>query len=117
MNDKGVSFVMAELHSVVTQNTSLSNLDAKEVSNLIIDFSVNLNLSLRANWKLFGMEKTNISLVARMAKRMAYLTLKRGYMAGDKSFLRTAHRSTEQLVVTRQNQQGGLRGKLASILK
>jgi hypothetical protein len=117
MNNKGVSFVMAELHSVVTQNTSLSNLDEKEVSNLIIDLATNLNLSLRANWKNFEMQKTNISLVARMAKRMAFLTLKRGYMAGEKSFIKTAHRSTEQLVVTRQSQSGGLRGKIAGILK
>jgi hypothetical protein len=117
LNDRGISAILAELESLLNYNTTLSNLDDKEVSRIIMGYGLaNLRKSLYLNHKEWGLRLENATAVLFIVLYPVYLALKRGYMKGDKEFLK----GTIQSIVHQQDttihdstrKSGGLRRRL-----
>jgi hypothetical protein len=88
LNSLGVSQVMFMMHGLINSNCILSNLTDSDVKNIILDFNDDITDLLILNYKSFAMDKRNISTIVGHCRRNAYFALKRGYLGGEKEFLK-----------------------------
>ncbi len=110
MNEKGFSIMMPRIRSIVGQLNTLCNYDPQEISNLMLKLSEDVVCLLRKNWIEFGIAKANLPIITGIVMDMSFAALKRG----DKTFLRTSHRSHEQIMI-HTPQKSGLFGRIRNI--
>jgi len=107
MNDQGINSVMADVHGLVNQLTVLSNISEEDASNLTIELGKTLTYKLAMNWKEFEVDKSNLSTIVLIITNMAYMASRRGMDQGERIFLKTAVRTTENIIsrpMERQNE-------------
>src|SRR3990167_10878754 len=98
LNERGVHSILIDAYSVVNQNTILSNLSEEDVSKIVIELGKSVTFKLAMNWKEFECEKSNLSTIVLTVSTMAYTALRRGFEQGERTFLKTAVRTTETIM-------------------
>ena len=106
MNAEGISAIMPILVGVLDQNTTLSNLSDREVSGITISLGDEIIALLRQKWSKFAVEKSNLRSINYLILRPIYFALKRGYMQGDKTFLKSTYSSSQNVTVQRPQSSG-----------
>ena len=111
MNDNGVSSVIGTIQSLVNQISIMSNLDKKNISNLIDYIGDTLAKDLMINRISYGI----VSVTARdkiyqTALSTSFITLKRAFEEGDKRFWKG---SVQEIRTSNDNQKSG--GFLSSL--
>ena len=119
MNERGIHSVLVDCYGIINQNTILSNLDEEDVRVMVLEHSKALTLKLAVNWKEFECEKSNLSTIVLIVASMIYTSLRRGFNQDERTFLKTAVRSTEQIMVrpTNMNSMQGEQKKWWQIWK
>lgn len=103
LNDKGISAVIGTVQSVVSQITVMSNVNEREVNMLMMSLSDALIRELmvnRVNYEIRSLSTS--SKILHIAKTSAFLCLKRGYMEGEKRFLKGSQQEIRTEVVGQQ---------------
>lgn len=112
LNNKGINKIMLILRGVVNTNCILSNLDAKEVSNIIIDIGEELSFLLAMEYEEYDIRKANLTTIVNLCCRMYYFALKRGFNEGERRFLRMSVRENVSVTPNAQEPKRGLFGKV-----
>lgn len=107
MNQTGLNKIMATLRSVVNTNCILSNLTLDEVKQITLGVADSLTLDICANYKEYGIAKSDFDRVISLCTNMCFFSLKRSYMEGERRFLKTTFRHTESNIQRNQQQQPG----------
>jgi len=89
MNDKGIRSLMIDIKSVVNQNTILSNLEDSDVRNIIIALGDTIIGKIMMRREDFSIDRAEMSTIVLLVCNMSYMALKRGYIEGERKFLRT----------------------------
>lgn len=98
LNEDGIHSILADVYPVVNQSTILSNLDEEDVSKTVIELGKTVTLKLMRNWKEFECDKANLTTIVFSVTNMAYTALKRGLGQGERNFLKTSVRTTENVL-------------------
>lgn len=91
MNDIGIGRMRAILSSIINQNTILSHLEDKEISNFIIQVSDDLVDDLAENWFRYGInDKRLLDHICDIILISSYAALKRAWKQNEKNWLNRA---------------------------
>jgi len=106
LNEEGINKIMTIIRGTVNTNCILSNLNDKEIANIIVDIGKEITLLLAQEYKTYKVEKSNLTTIVNLCLRMSYFSLKRASGEGERRFLKTSVRSSEHVLVRPdQNQQ------------
>lgn len=87
MNDDGVASVIGSIQSLVNQVSVMSNLDNKNISNLIDYLADTLAKDLMLNRMAYGITSPSTrDKIFQTALSTSFVTLRRAYEEGDKRF-------------------------------
>lgn len=111
LNELGVNTVITVVRSIVNQNTTMSNLDSKIISNIIVSLGDELACLFMLNWKDFDIEKANLTPIVKVIQNMAYFALMRAYLEGERDLFKNTVRSAEQYAYRGQPEDSGMFGK------
>lgn len=103
LNEKGVYSILVDAYGIVNQCTILSNLNDEDVRVMILEHGKALTLKLAVSWKEFDIDKSNLSTIVLITTSMIYTALKRGFQQGERTFLKTAVSSREQIMIRPKN--------------
>lgn len=111
LNTIGVSSVIGICKALVARTTVMSNLDDKDVSELMMSLVNTLTMDLMANHKVYGIK----NIVTRdkiwfTVTSLTYVTLKRGYKQGEKIFLSKTTQDVKHTIDDGRN--GGILSKM-----
>lgn len=96
MNQTGIKEIWFKLDSFINQNVILSNLENREISNIMDALSKSLVLDLQLNWRQYGIvKKTDLDAINDTVLLNIYFSLKRAEKQGEKNWLR--HITMEQI--------------------
>lgn len=109
LNDEGVKAIMSILTARINKNTILSNLNEKEISRIMIDFSRDLIDLFFTNREDYEIKKEHLDLLVRKVVDFVYISLKRAFEEGERSFLKQTERRTEVYKVGDEEKQGKLK--------
>lgn len=99
MNDKGINAVMTDVEASV--NFIWSNLRTDdEVMRVVNRLGKTITRKIAANWKEWEIDKSSMSSLVLFVCHQALASTRRGYMSGEREFLKKnviEHHSTQQL--------------------
>lgn len=104
LNDKGIYSLLVDVGSIVNQCTILSWLEERDVENITIEIGKTVTFKLAMNWKEYELKKSNLTTVVFAVTNLCYTALKRGMNQGERTFLKTAVRSTEHMIINPKGQ-------------
>jgi len=107
INDIGIHSVLVDVYGIVNQGTILSNLTIEDVENITIEIGKVVTFKLASNWKEYGIKKPNLSTIVFAITNPCYIALKRGLDQGERTFLKTAVKSTEHVMINPKGQMPG----------
>lgn len=88
MNDNGINKVIILVRSVVNLNTVMSAMEEKKINELMIELMDKIIDDLSLNWKEYKIKtKTDLDTIEGIIKFMAYPTLMRANLGGERRFL------------------------------
>ena len=103
--DECVNKLMINAASIVNQNTTLSDLDPKEISTQIYFLAKRINRFLRLNADKYKIDYTDLDTISESIVDMAFNATKRGKNRGEMKALRTVIRSQESLQIAPEKSQ------------
>ena len=103
LNEKGVHSILVDAYGIVNQITILSNLNDEDVRVMVLEHAKALTLKLAQTWKEFDIDKSNLTTIVLITTSMIYASLKRGLNQGERTFLKTAVSSREQIMIRPKN--------------
>lgn len=109
MNDLGINKIMIHLAGVVNTNCIFSNLTQKDVEMVALDVANNITADICANYKEYALSKSDFDRVVDLCVFMCFFSLKRGYLEGERHFVKTAYKSHETNVINSSNRDQGNR--------
>lgn len=116
VNEEGISKIIAQLQTFLNYNTTLSNLDEREISRVILGYGkFNLRKSIYLHHKDWDIQLEDATAIVFIVLYPVYFALKRGYNEGDKKFLKgtiqnVIHTSSQTMMD--QTKKGGIRRRL-----
>lgn len=105
MNDNGIHSCLIDIYSVVNQCTILSWIDREDVENITIEVGKAVTFKLAMNWKDYELKKCNLTTVVLSITNLCYMALNRGKDQGERTFLKTAVRSSEHVMIQPKSMQ------------
>jgi hypothetical protein len=106
MNEEGIRSLISDLNPVLSQNTTLSNLQEDEVATHTIEIGKIVVLKIADQYKNWGVDKSNLSTAVMNVTEPINMALKRGMKEGERKFLKTTIRSTEQIGIRPVREEG-----------
>jgi len=116
LNKQGIGQVMIIAQSIINQNTIMSNLDDREIRNMIITLADELILLLRMRYQEFEVDKAKLTSIVNLVCRLAFCSLKRGWLGDEKKFLNTSLQSRE-IITQRPMNEGEKKSRIPSIMR
>jgi len=108
MNQRGIGRLLFLISSIVTQNTILSHLEEKEISNLIIRIGDDIIDDLTLNWKEYGIQdKIMLDQIVDSVLFPSFMALKRAWKQNEKNWLNKTVVESISTSPTMQHKQGG----------
>lgn len=106
INDEGLSRLKMSFDTLINQNTTLSNLNDKEIANIMHGFGREMINLLTINYKTYDIKSpSDATTILQAIMNNALFCLKRGYLAGEKKFLNTSLRTHETISHIQQPKQ------------
>lgn len=88
MNELGVNRMMAFMSCIINQNTILSSLEDKEISNIIIRIGDDIIDDLTLNWEDYGItDQIMRDFIVNMILIPAFMSLKRAHHRNEKQWI------------------------------
>ena len=107
MNQRGIGRLLFLISSIVTQNTILSHLEEKEISNLIIRIGDDIIDDLTLNWKEYGIQdKIMLDQIVDSVLFPSFMALKRAWKQNEKNWLNKTVVESISTSPTMQHRQG-----------
>ena len=100
ITDEGVNEIMTRVMSIINPNTVYSNLESEIITNIVVDFGIELSRFLSLNYKDYNMKVIDINKITNFCCNMAYISLRRGEEALTLRLLRTMIQSKEMSAVS-----------------
>ena len=98
INYKGMNSLILDCENIVNQNTIMSNLSDEEISRIVIELGDTMIDKLEMEADNFEVQESDLNTILYSILNLAYISLKRGFMEGERRFLKTSVRSTEQVI-------------------
>jgi len=105
LNEKGIHSILVDVYSITNQGTILSNLNEEIVSKIVIEVGKAIVFKLATNWKEYECKKSNLTTIVLTVCNMSYMALRRGMDQGERTFIKSVGRYTEQVAVRPQGMQ------------
>jgi hypothetical protein len=99
VNEKGAAKLSSMFASLVNNNFSMSNLNERDISKIIIDFGTDVINHLTFKFQEYDIKIDEINSIANIIINNSYACLKRALKEGERRFLRTSFRSQETIRV------------------
>lgn len=106
INSEGLSRVKMSFDTLINANTTMSNLNEKEVAAIMHGFGKEMINLLTINYSRYGIKSpSDATTILQAVMNNALFCLKRGFMAGEKKFLNTSLRETQTISHIQQPKQ------------
>jgi len=110
VNKLGIEAIRLELQRV-GKDVYLSNLDMREIGDIMLTLNFNLSTLFFFRWKDFGIHPKDISNVHWLIMDKIYISFKRAFGEGERKFLKKplSYTETQNISQNQPQQQGGFK--------
>lgn len=99
VNEQGIAALMYVIKTYVDdKNAILGNLSDDHVNTITLNCAEDVIDLLETNWNVYGVRKEHLSMIKNSIKKKVLLVNRRGFNEGERRFLRTTERRTEQVL-------------------
>ena len=105
INELGLNSIMVDAEGIINQNTIMSNLTAAEIARIILELGDILLTKMLMESDEWAVEDSDIETIIFTILNMSYIALKRGFMEGERRFLKTSVRSHETIRINPNQQE------------
>lgn len=107
MNQKGIQRFSNLVRSFINSNTTLSNLEEKDIIKQTWFFGRTVINLITIRYKDFEIDRGDFDLIKSMVINMAYFALRRACDEGERGFIQPIIRTTENVQIQQQPQGKG----------
>lgn len=105
LNEEGLNSLMVDAEGLINQNTVMSNLTEKEIKRIVLQLGDTLLTKVMIKSTEWKIDDGDVETIIFTILNMAYIALKRGYMEGERRFLKTSVRSHETIRINPTQQE------------
>jgi len=107
VNEQGVGAILVDLSSKLSHNTTLTNLDKREISILMRAISRRVRLLIVQNYKRYNINTSDFTLLKDLITEPIFFALRRSMDQGERKFW-SKTTSEQRSIIERPQQKRGL---------